>query len=71
MVIQEFKRQLGKLGIGPGAKWRKVDLHVHMPKSAGYEYKQADACEQLGRALAEAELDNLGTGGPGKRDRAA
>lgn len=57
MVIQEFKKQLVKLGIGPGAKWRKVDLHVHMPESAGYEYKQADACEQLGRALAEAELD--------------
>jgi energy-coupling factor transporter ATP-binding protein EcfA2 len=52
MSIDKFTASLGK-GIGPGATWHKVDFHVHMPGSPGYEYQEADAAEQLGRTLDE------------------
>src|SRR6266496_3371285 len=40
-------------GIGPGAKWHKIDFHVHAPSSTDYEYKGGDAIEKLGKSLSE------------------
>jgi len=56
MTLAQFKDSLKSDGAGPGAQWRRADFHVHMPASSDYEYKQADALEQLGRAISEADL---------------
>src|SRR5690349_15274892 len=55
MSIEAFVSTLRKKGVGPGARWHKADFHVHAPASSDYEYGGADAPEQLGRALREAE----------------
>jgi hypothetical protein len=57
MSVQQFKSHLAKYGVGPGARWRKADFHVHLPGSSDYEYKDSDAFERLGRALDEAQLN--------------
>src|SRR5689334_14565329 len=51
MTIAEFLRSLSGKSLGPGARWRKADFHVHLPTSSDYEYKGEDAFEQLGKAL--------------------
>ena len=49
--IQEFKKALRKNAKTAGASYQKVDLHVHMPASGDYEYKEPDAFDQLGNVL--------------------
>ena len=49
--IAEFKKSLRKHVRTGGARYRKVDLHVHAPGSEGYEYTQPDALEQLGSVI--------------------
>ena len=49
--IQEFKHLLGKHAKTCGARYQKVDLHVHAPTPDDYEYKGADAFEQLGNVI--------------------
>lgn len=56
MIVNEFRKELKKRGIGPGARWLKADFHVHLPGSGDYEYKGPDAYEQLGSALEAAKL---------------
>ena len=56
MAIQEFKWALSKQGLSIGARWLKVDFHVHLPTSPGYEYKGDDAFERLGKALEASKL---------------
>lgn len=53
MTIGDFKRQLAKSQIGPGAAWLKADFHIHEPGSSDYEFKGGDAGPQLGRAIRE------------------
>ena len=55
MSIEEFVRGLKDHAVGPGASWLKADFHVHAPNSSDYEYRGADATEQLGRALKAAD----------------
>jgi hypothetical protein len=54
MSIEAFVTNLRKHSVGPGARWHKADFHVHAPASSDYEYRGADAVEQLGRALRSA-----------------
>jgi DNA repair ATPase RecN len=51
MNIEKFVGGLADHAVGPGATWHKADFHVHAPNSSDYEYRGADASEQLGRAL--------------------
>ena len=57
MRIEQFKRQLLKDSRGSGAKWLKVDCHVHMPGSDDYEYRGEDAMQKLGEALTTTNRD--------------
>lgn len=57
MDIATFRRELAVKAIGPGARWKKADFHVHMPGSSDYEYRAADAFEHLGQALTSTECD--------------
>ena len=47
MSIEAFVTNLRKHSVGPGARWHKADFHVHAPASSDYEYRGADAVEQL------------------------
>ncbi len=49
--ISEFKKSLRKHAKTGGAKYHKVDLHVHAPTPDDYDYKGADALEQLGKVV--------------------
>ncbi len=49
--IQEFKKSLRKHAKTGGARYQKVDLPVHAPTTDDYEYKGADAFEQLGNVI--------------------
>jgi hypothetical protein len=49
--ISEFKKALRKNAKTCGARYHKVDLHVHAPTPDGYEYKGTDAFEQLGNVI--------------------
>jgi hypothetical protein len=53
MSIVEFRKQLAHSPIGKGAAWLYADFHIHEPGSSDYEYKEADAAFQLGRAIDE------------------
>lgn len=53
MTIKDFRAQLARTAVGPGASWQRADFHVHMPGSSDYEYKSGDAVERLGEALRE------------------
>lgn len=45
--ILEFKKALQRNTRTGGARYQKVDLHVHAPTSGDYEYKDSDALDQL------------------------
>jgi DNA repair ATPase RecN len=49
--ISEFKKSLRKHSKSGGARYQKVDLHVHAPTPDDYEYKGEDAFEQLGNVI--------------------
>lgn len=53
MSLTQFQHSVTDKGIGPGARWRKADFHVHLPTSSDYEYKDPDAFEKLGKALTD------------------
>ncbi len=57
MNIEAFRIELRKRGIGPGARWRRADFHVHLPGSSDYEYREADANARLGTALEEGRYE--------------
>jgi hypothetical protein len=56
MRIAQFEEQLST-GSGPGARWLKTDFHIHMPGSADYEYKGADALQQMAQKLRAGAYD--------------
>lgn len=56
MNVAEFTKQLKKRGVGPGAAWRKADLHIHLPGSSDYEYRGHDASTMLGKAITDEDL---------------
>jgi hypothetical protein len=49
--ISEFKKALRNNAKTSGGRYHKVDLHIHEPTSGDYEYRQADALEQLGKVV--------------------
>jgi energy-coupling factor transporter ATP-binding protein EcfA2 len=51
VAIDEFEIELTKSGLGPGARWRKADFHVHLPGSSDYKYREPDAMQRLGQVL--------------------
>jgi DNA repair ATPase RecN len=55
VTVDEFRRHIVKATVGPGGAWHRADFHVHAPSSSDYEYREADASERLGQALARSD----------------
>ncbi len=55
-MIEEFKSKLALKSGNAGGNFVKADFHVHYPGVGDYEYKGADALDQMARALTEEDF---------------
>lgn len=55
-MIEQFKKDLVAKSAGHGGKFMKADFHLHIPGSSDYEYRDADALQQMAAALNDHEF---------------